>query len=173
MVATSATTLMPEPSSVSSTRTFTFDSISGWHIGIRSEVRFAAITPAISAVARTSPLPPFDRASSSASRLITTRPAAVATPLGRRLVRDIDHPRPPVGVDMGELVRPCLFLAIASLFCTHANAPSCSPEGQPMIRMATVEQALALIAEHGHAARHGGRDRARSPTPKAAASPNP
>src|SRR5215470_7552755 len=58
----------------------TLDSASGWQSGISSEVRFAAMMPAIRAVASTSPflaLP--ETISSSVALRITTRPSATAT----------------------------------------------------------------------------------------------
>src|SRR5882724_9552653 len=57
----------------------TFDSASGWHSGIRSEVRFAAMMPAIRAAPSTSPflaLP--ETISSSVALLMTTLPSATA-----------------------------------------------------------------------------------------------
>src|SRR3954469_8364746 len=57
----------------------TFDSASGWHSGIRSAVRFAAMMPAMRAVPSTSPflaLP--ETISSSVALLMTTLPSATA-----------------------------------------------------------------------------------------------
>ena len=68
-----------------------------------SEVRFAAMMPAIRAVPSTSPflaLP--ETISASVALLMTTRPSATADALGRRLFRHIDHARFAPGVDMGE-----------------------------------------------------------------------
>src|SRR3981189_3268384 len=58
----------------------TFDSANGWHSGIRSDVRLAAMMPAMRAVPSTSPflaLP--DTISASVALLMTTRPSATAT----------------------------------------------------------------------------------------------
>src|SRR5262249_9780261 len=58
----------------------TLDSASGWQSGISSDVRLAAMMPAIRAVPSTSPflaLP--ERISSSVALLMTTRPSATAT----------------------------------------------------------------------------------------------
>ena len=61
------------------------------------------MTPAISATARTSPfLPSPDSASASVSGLIRTRPAGHRLARRRGLVRDVDHARAAVGVDVGE-----------------------------------------------------------------------
>src|ERR1041385_454433 len=59
--------------------TATFDSASGWHSGMSSDVRFAAMMPASRAAPSTSPflaLP--DRIRSSVALLMTTRPSAIA-----------------------------------------------------------------------------------------------
>ena len=57
----------------------TFDSASGWHSGISSEVRLAAMMPAMRAAPSTSPflaLPETIR--SSVALVMTTRPSATA-----------------------------------------------------------------------------------------------
>src|SRR5437879_3967640 len=57
----------------------TFDSASGWHSGIKSDVRLAAMMPAMRAVPSTSPflaLP--ERINSSVALLMITRPSAIA-----------------------------------------------------------------------------------------------
>src|SRR5213594_1168393 len=60
--------------------TSTLVSRRGWHIGIRSGVRLAPITPATCATARTSPFAIFPRWTfSRVSGIINTRACAVAT----------------------------------------------------------------------------------------------
>src|SRR3954447_9006750 len=59
--------------------TVTFDNASGWHNGIRSEVRFAAIMPASRAAPSTSPFLAFpDAIRSSVALRMTTWPSATA-----------------------------------------------------------------------------------------------
>ena len=68
------------PPSSSATRTSTLDSISGWQSGISSLVFLAAMMPAISAVARTSPfLASPERARASVSGVMRTKPSATAS----------------------------------------------------------------------------------------------
>src|SRR3569623_2089342 len=71
-----------QPGSLSSVvlSSVTLLSASGWHSGMRSEVRFAAMMPAIRAVPSTSPFLALPSTMSlSVSALITTKPSATAT----------------------------------------------------------------------------------------------
>jgi hypothetical protein len=57
----------------------TLDSASGWHSGIRSDVRLAAMMPAMRAVPNTSPFLAFpETINSSVALPMTTRPSATA-----------------------------------------------------------------------------------------------
>ncbi len=68
------------PSSPGSTRTSALLIGKGWHMGISSEVFLAAMTPATSATARTSPfLPSPESARRRVSALIRTNPSATAS----------------------------------------------------------------------------------------------
>ena len=63
----------------------------------------AAMIPAIRAAPMTSPfLASPARMAASVDAAMRTRPSAIATRLGRCLVRHVDHPRFAVGVNMGE-----------------------------------------------------------------------
>src|SRR6266702_40595 len=77
---TLARTRQPGSFASGSMSTVTFDSASGWQSGISSEVRLAAMMPAMRAVPSTSPFLAFpETIRSSVALVMTTRPSATAS----------------------------------------------------------------------------------------------
>src|SRR4051794_16145364 len=76
---TVARTMQPGSLPSGSISSVTFDSASGWQSGISSDVRLAAMMPAMRAVPSTSPFVALpDVTKSSVALLMTTRPSAIA-----------------------------------------------------------------------------------------------
>ena len=121
----------------------TADSISGWHSGISDGVALAPMIPASRATARVSPF------GTPAPRSSSTTAARDEHPAGRRrgaggdvLGRDVDHPRRPRLVHVGQPVHGAHPCAGLGRFCRGIRSRGRAAAPSPSLPVATVGDVL-------------------------------